>query len=356
MNAVTAEPQVNPLVVLKEQMEKRTNEFAHALPEHIPVDRFKRVLMTAVQNNPDLVNADRQSLWNSAMRAAQDGLLPDGREGAIVIYNTKEKRDGSEVWIKKAQWMPMVFGILKKVRNSGELAMITARVVYAGDQFRYWIDEKGEHVLYEPADDPDTKVIRRVFALARTKDGESYVEVMSPAEIEKVRSVSRAKDKGPWVDWYDEMAKKTVIRRLSKRLPMSSDLDDLIRRDDGLYNFGEAREGAKVESRRPKLVEALDKIGSEPATKPPRASAVPQVSREASDVGMQTQAGPAPEPPAAVNDADNPEIEIRRDSEDYKRGAEDFRAGAKKCVVAKIRENPVRFAHWKAGYDEAAAG
>src|SRR5215207_3153395 len=100
---------------LRQQLDSREVDFKHALPAHIPVERFKRVLLTAVQNNPDLIRADRQSLWNSAMKSAQDGLLPDGREGAIVIYNTKEKyRDEQgierERWINKAQWMPMIAG------------------------------------------------------------------------------------------------------------------------------------------------------------------------------------------------------------------------------------------------------
>lgn len=283
-----SEPTPHPLVVVREQMDRRASEFAAALPAHIPVERFKRVLMTAIQNNPDLLNADRQSLWNSAMRSAQDGLLPDGREGAIVIYNTKEKRDGREVWIKKAQWMPMVFGVLKKIRNSGEVAMITARVVYGGDQFRYWIDEAGEHVFYEPADEPDTNVVRRVFAMAKTKDGELYVEPLTPKDIEKIRAVSRAKDKGPWVDWWEEMAKKSAIRRLAKRLPMSTDLDDLVRRDDELYDLEGARDEARSETRRPSLSSMLDQIATRPQDEAPAAGVAEEVPEAAPEILGET--------------------------------------------------------------------
>jgi hypothetical protein len=58
------------------------------------------------------------------------------------------------------------------------------------------------------------------------KDGSQLLEVMSLEEIEKVRKVSRAANNGPWVSWWGEMARKTVMRRLSKRLPMSTDLED----------------------------------------------------------------------------------------------------------------------------------
>lgn len=211
-------------------------QLSFALPKHIPVERFQRVVMTAVQNNPSIVEAQKSSIWNACMRAAQDGLLPDGREGAIIVYNTTKNG-------KIAQWMPMIGGLMKKARNSGEIASLVARVVYEGDTYRYWIDERGEHVEYSPGDDADVSKPRLVFAMAITKDGAMYFEPMTKQEVERVRAVSRAKDEGPWKDWPDEMWKKTALRRLSKRLPSSSDLDDLIRRDDELYNLEAPKNG-----------------------------------------------------------------------------------------------------------------
>lgn len=252
-NDVAAPKAQNPLVQFKSQLDQRADQFRSALPAHMPPERFQRVILTAVQNNPELLAADRQSLFNSAMRCAQDGLLPDGREAALVIFNTKEKtKDESgkvvERWVKKVQYMPMVAGIQKKARNSGELSAISAFVVLKADTYRRWVDENGEHLNYEPAEDrPHVTAenarqhVRSVFAMARTKDGETFVEVMSVDEVERVRSVSRAKDGSTWSVWWGEMAKKTVIRRLAKRLPMSSDLDDLIRRDDELYDLGDSK-------------------------------------------------------------------------------------------------------------------
>ncbi len=234
------------VTAFKSQISNSEREFKAALPAHIPVERFTRVVTTAVTSNADLLQADRRSLFEAATKAAQDGLLPDGREGALVIYNTKIKEGGKDFWIKKVQWMPMIAGILKKVRNSGELSSIVARVVYAGDKFRNWIDDSGEHIEYEAGDDQDQEMVRKVFAMAKLKDGSIEVEVLSPKDVEKIRAASKSKDKGPWVDWWEEMAKKSAIRRLAKRLPMSTDLDDLIRRDDALYDFDGAREEARL--------------------------------------------------------------------------------------------------------------
>lgn len=235
MNQVTT---MSPREV-SEQLNAMQSQFAAALPAHIPVDRFVRVAMTAINNNPDLAKADRKSLWNACVRAAQDGLLPDGKEGALVIYNTKikDKETGRDNWVSAVQWMPMVSGILKKARNSGEIASILARVVYEGDTFRNWIDDEGEHIQYEASPTQNREVVRFVFAMAKLKTGEIKVETLTPADVEKIREVSKSKDRGPWVSWWEEMAKKSAIRRLAKTLPMSTDLDDIIRRDDELYEF-----------------------------------------------------------------------------------------------------------------------
>lgn len=244
MNAVVEAKPPQPLVKLREQFESREDSFKSALPAHIPVERFLRVILTATQRNPDLVAADRQSLFNSALLAAQDGLLPDGREGALVIYNTKVKKGGKDEWVKAVQWMPMIAGILKKCRNSGELSSIEAHTVHVNDKFSYriGIDEQPVH---EPDWFGDRGAVVGVYAVARLKDGSRVSEIMSHREVETVRAVSRAKDSGPWTQWWGEMARKTVLRRLSKRLPISSDLDDLIRRDDALYQFDEAKADAQ---------------------------------------------------------------------------------------------------------------
>jgi recombination protein RecT len=71
-----------------------------------------------------------------------------------------------------------------------------------------------------------------VYAIARTKDNAVYREVMSVGEVEKIRRASRAANAGPWVDHWGEMARKTVIKRLAKRLPSSTDLDQVIASDN----------------------------------------------------------------------------------------------------------------------------
>ncbi len=265
MNEVVAQP-AGKMASLAQQVEARLPMFTESLPKHIPVERFKRVIINAALRNPALAEADRPTLMTAAMLAAQDGLLPDGREGAFVIFNTKMKieQNGKEVdkWVPAVQWMPMVAGILKKIRNSKQVKAIVARVVYEGDEYDYWIDGEGEHLNYRPCDNPGKAI--RVFAMAKTVDDELIVEPMTMAEVQKVRNVSRAKDSGPWKDWFEEMAKKTAIKRLAKRLPMSTDLDDLIRRDDELYDFKGDREAS--EAKRPQMSDFQERTFSDVPT------------------------------------------------------------------------------------------
>ena len=206
----------NPVAVIRQNLTAMAPELKAALPAHVSVEKFTRVAMTAIQNTPALQNADRRSLFGAVVRLAQDGLLPDGREAAIVMFG------------QQAQAMPMIAGVLKKIRQSGEVAKISAQVVYENDSFvvSYGFDEDVTHnppALNEPRGKPIG-----AYATAVLKDGSRLLEVMSLEEIEQVRNVSRAKGNGPWVTWWGEMARKTVMRRLSKRLPMSTDLEDEI--------------------------------------------------------------------------------------------------------------------------------
>jgi recombination protein RecT len=250
------------VTTFKNQVATRESDFRMALPPHIPAERFMRVVNTAVTGNPDLLHADRVSLFQSAMRAAQDGLLPDGRDGALVIYNTNAAKKGQPPkWEKRVQWMPMIGGILKRIRNSGELSSITAHVAYERDAFTYVLgdDEKIEH---KPALEERGKP-RLVYAIAKTKDGGIYREIMTVADVDKVRKKSKNAESGPWVEWWEEMAKKTVLRRMSKRLPTSADLDDLVRRDDELYEFDKARAASGSAPAGGSLGERLAALGAD---------------------------------------------------------------------------------------------
>ena len=220
--------EIKPIDDLKASLVKLSDQFKMALPSHIAPDKFIRVAQTAIAMNPNILRADRSSLFAACMTLAQAGLLPDNKESSLVCFGDKVTA------------MPMIGGILKKLRNSGELSTIVAEQIFENDVFKYYIDSDGQHLEHRPLLFGDRGKQLGVYALAKTKDGSVYIEVMSMADIESVKKSSRSANNGPWVTFSGEMQKKTVIRRLSKRLPMSTDIDAMMKADDDLYDFKES--------------------------------------------------------------------------------------------------------------------
>lgn len=231
----------------RETLDKAAPQFEASLPAHVPMDRFKRILASAIGTNLDLkraVTENPQSVWASALAAAKDGLLPDGREAALVVFNTKVKcSDGVSRSLATAQYMPMIGGILKMMRQSGEVASLSAQVVYEADDFDYELGDE-EKIYHKPSLSDDRGKMIACYAILKTKDGGIYRELMGRDQVMAVKKISRAKN-GPWDGPFEsEMWKKTVLRRLAKRAPLSTDIIDLIQRDDGMYDLDQPADTA----------------------------------------------------------------------------------------------------------------
>jgi recombination protein RecT len=232
-----------PLLILREQLQARAQELRMALPAHISEDKFQRTVITAVQQNPALLDCSRQSFILACMKAAQDGLLPDGRESAIIPFKENKKVDGQwqSRWV--AVYMPMVYGLRKKILQSGEVVALEVGVVYAAEvDAGHFYYEVGKYpplghrpLLTLTADQATDAQIVGAYSIATMKDGTKSYEFMRRFEIDKVRECSQTgatrtkkgearSPSGPWVDWFPEQAKKTVMRRHSKTLPMSGDV------------------------------------------------------------------------------------------------------------------------------------
>lgn len=243
--ATTDKKAVSKVDSFKLFLNQNKGEFDKVLPSHISFEKFQRTVVTAVLVQPELADADRASLMVSCIKAATDGLLPDSRDAALVIFNSK---DGDK-WIKKVQYLPMYAGILKKVRQSGELASAVTHVVYEKDQFEYVLgdDERIVHAPYLGKEERGE--IIAAYCIAKLKDGTVFREVMSKQDIEKVRKVSKSGNddkgnpKGIWLNWYEEMARKTVFRRCAKWLPQSIEIaENIFAKDDTMEVVGGAPE------------------------------------------------------------------------------------------------------------------
>jgi recombination protein RecT len=216
-------------------------QFSSTLPSHVSPAKFMRSAVTAVQNTPDLQECEVNSIISSCQKAAVDGLIFDGREAAMVTFN---KKIGNK-WVKEAQYMPMVAGILKKARNSGQISAISAHVVYQNDQFDYELGLEPK-LTHKPVIDGEPGELRCAYAIAKLKDGSTQFEVMTRPQIEEIMKSSKAgwddkaqQPRGIWKKWESEMWRKTALKRLAKYLPSSSDLEGIIEYDNKEFGLAD---------------------------------------------------------------------------------------------------------------------
>lgn len=181
-----------------------------ALPKTLTADRLMRIVVTECRKTPALLRCDQQSFFGAVLQCAALGLEPGNALGHCYLLP----------YGKTCQLIIGYRGMIDLARRSGQITSIYAYAVHQKDTFKYTLglDPNIEHI---PNPDADPGPVTFVYAVAKLVGGGVQFEVMSRAEIEKIRSRSKAGKSGPWVTDWEAMAKKTVIRRLFKYLPVS---------------------------------------------------------------------------------------------------------------------------------------
>lgn len=219
----------NPIAVINEVRAELTgpkfmSEVRTALPPHVDPQKFMRVAMTSISTNPRLLECNRRSLFSACMSAAQLGLMTDGILGEAYLV---PRRQGGEMM---AVMVPGYRGLLKLARQSGDLASVDVDVIYDTDKVAWTGGDDAALRVERPFGAEPGKVVG-AYAVATFKDGSKQRAVMTAAQIERVRDQSdgwaaykagRIKNT-PWAAHFEEMAKKTVFRRLAKMLPLSTE-------------------------------------------------------------------------------------------------------------------------------------
>ncbi len=198
---------------LKEYLEERRPEIKAMLPTHVNIERFMKSALLAVARDRSLQSCTSLSLFTAVINAAELGL--DFTPGKAHAYLVK--------YGDKAQFMPSYKGMIDLARRSGDVKKIESVIVKEHDQFRikFGTDPGIEH---EPPKKGERGEMIGVYAVATFSDGEKQFDYMAKEEIDSIRKRSKAANSGPWVTDYAEMARKTVVRRLFKYLPCSSDM------------------------------------------------------------------------------------------------------------------------------------
>lgn len=230
MNAKQTQPPAHPLIRFRKEVEKAIPTFG--LTDEKMQKRMVSVLMVAVERDPSLLVADKQSLFAAIRHCAAHGLMPDGNEAALVTYRTRAKQmDGTFRQVLKVEYQPMVRGIIKRILQSGKVHAIWAELVHEGEQFSIDISRGDRRPIHSPDYFNRSGKIIGVYAVAKLANGSVDCEPLTMEQITRIRK--SAKTQKVWDEWFDEKAKVAAIRRLAKRLPLSSDDMEMV------MNYGE---------------------------------------------------------------------------------------------------------------------
>jgi recombination protein RecT len=212
------------------------------LPDAAAVTRFKRVVLQAMAKNPDLLACTPDSVVTSVFEAAAMGLEPTGAAGGahLVPFNVNVGTADNPRWEKRAQLIPDFRGVVAMVTRPAkdgtpsEVVSVEARTVKEGDEFRYTLGIDAE-LVHVPTLAPNrsAKPTTHVYAIFRLRSGGAITDVMDHAEVERVRGRGKKK-KGinPWDTDWDEMGKKTVLKRGAKLVPVRPEVRSILARED----------------------------------------------------------------------------------------------------------------------------
>ena len=203
------------------------------VPKHMTPERLMRIVLTSSQHNPALAECTPQSVIGAVVNCATLGLEPNLLGHAYLIPYRNKKTGCTE-----CQFQIGYKGLIDLIRRSGNVQSITAHVVYENDEFDY---EYGlnEMLRHKPAKTNRGEAIF-YYAVYKLRDGGYGFEVLSKEDAEAHRDkFSKAKTYGPWVDNFDAMALKTVVKQMVKWMPISIDIQQSLSTDSQTINIKE---------------------------------------------------------------------------------------------------------------------
>ena len=212
---------------MQQYIKTMEGEIKKALPSVLTPERFTRMVLSAISSTPELANCTPKSFLGAMMNAAQLGLEPNTPLGQAYILPYRNKG------IQEAQFQIGYKGLIDLAYRSGEVEVIQSHIVYENDEFEceYGINTKLSH---KPASANRGNPIK-VYAIFRTKSGGYGFEVMSMDDVKRhAEKYSKAYSSSfsPWKTNFEEMAKKTVLKRVLKYAPLKSDFVRAVIQDE----------------------------------------------------------------------------------------------------------------------------
>ena len=217
-------------------------QFATALPKHVNSERFVRIAITTIRQNPKLAKCSQESLLGALMVSAQLGLEP-GTLGQCYLIPFENKKAGTV----ECQFQIGYKGLIELLRRSGQLSDIYSYTVYENDDFN--IEYGLSRTLTHKPNFSNRGEIVGFYAVAILKDGAKAFEYMTKEEIvkheEKYRKGSYKND--VWNKNFEEMAQKTVVKKLLKWLPVSVEFLEMANKDEKTFKVADEKTGETEE-------------------------------------------------------------------------------------------------------------
>lgn len=203
---------------IQQYIKSMEGEIAKALPSVITPERFTRIVLSALSSNPSLKKCTPKSFLGAMMQAAQLGVEPNTPLGQAYLIPFKNKG------VDECQFQLGYKGLIDLAYRSGEVEVVQSHIVYENDEFEceFGLEPK---LIHKPSDGERGKPIK-VYAMFRTKDGGYGFDVMTMDDVRKhaaTYSKSYSSGYSPWTTNFEEMAKKTVLKRVLKYAPLRSD-------------------------------------------------------------------------------------------------------------------------------------
>lgn len=200
-----------------------SRRLAQVAKDFMTPEDLVRMALVAIHRSPKILECSRESILAALMDAAELKIRPGGMMGRGYLIPRMNKNTR----VLECTFDPGWRGLIDIMRRSGDMRNIEAHVVRLGDRIELvqGTEPKLIHVPILNSDAKDRPIIG-AYAIAWFKGGDqSYqLEYLTREDLNKIRNASMAKS-GPWADWEDEMSRKSAVRRLSKYMPYSSDLE-----------------------------------------------------------------------------------------------------------------------------------
>lgn len=210
-------------------------QFATALPKHINTDRFVRIAITTIRQNPKLAQCSQESLLGALMVSAQLGLEPGVLGQCYLIPYGRE-----------CQFQIGYKGMIELLRRSGQLKDIYAYSVYENDDFEitYGLDR---NLIHKPNLSNKGNFLG-CYCVAILKDDTRAFEYMTKEEIEAhAKKFSKTFGNGPWKTDFEAMSHKTVVKKMLKWLPLSVEFLENIEKDDKSFKVTDTKNTEDIE-------------------------------------------------------------------------------------------------------------